>query len=102
MKYVHKLDSIATCTPKNQPLFEKNVQTYTALGVAADVANGVYQYAPKAQAVVKTVASDIAEEAKNAYDWAAEHSLVWQIFGKEAVDNANKFVFGGGLFGLLF
>lgn len=91
-QYAHKLDSVAANTPANKPLFG-NIPTYGAIGLATQAVDVVYQNAPKAKAVAKTVAND-------AYDWMAEHSLVGQVFGKETVDNANKFVFGGGLIGL--
>lgn len=96
-QYVHKLDSVANATPKNEPLFDSTITGYTALGVAT---NTIHENAPKIKAVVKTVANDICDGAKGAYDWMAEHSLVGQVFGKETVDNVNKFVLGGGLIGL--
>lgn len=85
--YVQKLDSIATATPKNEPLFSSSIANFTTLGV---VANAIHENAPKAKAVLNAVGNDMIVGAKKSYNWMVENSLFGRWFGAEAVHNANK------------
>lgn len=86
-EYVQKIDSIATATPKNEPLFSSSIANFTTVGF---VANAIHENAPKAKAVLNDVGNDMFVGAKEFYNGMVENSLFGRWFGAEAVHNANK------------